>query len=97
MLSKIKLWIKSKFIVRDEVIIAPAKEATQQTDVRTLETIKRVRKSFEAQQTQMQARAMKAHDPSCKDVVACKKRKCFKFEPDKIVGESYEVSPRKQD
>lgn len=93
MFRKIKEWFKSKSIKVDDIVVAPIK--TEQADVRTLETIKRVRKSFKEQESQMQARAMKAHDPSCLDVVACKKRKCFKFEPDKIVSDSYKVPPRK--
>lgn len=91
MLKIIKNWFKRHSISMDDVVIAPSKAATQQVDVRTQETIKRVRKAFAAQAQQMQSRAMKAHDPSCDDVQACKKRKCFKWEPDKIVSEPYDV------
>ena len=91
MFKRIKSWLNRHSISLDDVI-APSKEATEQTDVRTRETIKRVRKAFAAQAQQMQSRAMKAHDPSCGDVQLCKKRKCFKWEPDKIVSEPYSVT-----
>ena len=87
MLKRLKSWFKNKFVQVDDIVIVPSKAATQQTDQRTLETIKRVRKAFKEQDAQMQVRAMKAHDPSCGDVQLCKKRKCFKWEPDKIVSE----------
>jgi hypothetical protein len=92
MLKTIKDWFKRKSISIDDVVVVPSKAATEQTDVRTQETIKRVRKAFAAQEQQMQARAMKAHDPSCGDVQLCKKKKCFKWEPDKIVSEPKEVN-----
>ena len=92
MFKRIKEWFEGKSIhLDDDVIIVPTKAATQQTDVRTLETIKRVRKSFKEQESAMNTRAMKAHDPSCGDVQLCKKKKCFKWEPDKIVSEAKEV------
>jgi len=91
MFKTIKNWFKRHSLAMDDVVVAPSKAATQQTDVRTQETIKRVRKAFDAQQKQMQSRAMKAHDPSCGDVLLCKKKACFKWEPDKIVGEPKEV------
>lgn len=91
MFKRIKNWFNRHSIAVDDVVVTPSKAATQQVDVRTQETIKRVRKSFAAQQQQMQARAMKSHDPSCGDVLLCKKKTCFKWEPDKIVSEPKEV------
>ena len=90
---KIKEWFKCKSIANN-TIIAPD-SIVYEVDTRDMETRKRVKKAFEAQEAQMNARAMKAHDPSCKDLDACKKRKCFKSVPDKIVSETYEVPPRK--
>lgn len=59
-----------------------------QENSRDSETKKRVSKEFESQKEQMNARALKAHDSSCLDVVNCKKLKCFKRIPDKIVSTS---------
>ncbi len=88
LLNRIKEWFKSKQLIQSE-IIAPT--PTHQVDQRDIETRKRVKKAFEAQKAQMEARTMKAHDPSCKDVSTCNKKKCFKWETDKIVSEPYEV------
>jgi len=93
MFQRLNDWLKGRVIVSDEGII-PVPALTHQVDQRDIETRKRVKKAFEAQSVQMQSRAMKAHDPSCKDLDTCKKRKCFKVEPDKIVSEPYEVKPR---
>jgi hypothetical protein len=92
MFKKIKEWFKFKSIVNNSVIIPTP--IVHEIDTRDIETRKRVKKAFEAQTAQMQARALKAHDPSCKDLDNCKKRKCFKSEPDKIVSDPYEVPPR---
>lgn len=89
MFQRLKNWFKRKQIIQDEIIVAPA--PTHQVDERDIATRKRVKKAFEAQKQQMQSRAMKAHDPSCGDVQLCKKRKCFKWEPDKIVSDPKEV------
>lgn len=93
MLSKILLWwisFKSRF--NFSLIKTPLDtSATSQESSRDIEARKRVKKAFEEQQSAMNARAMKAHDPSCVDPLTCKKRKCFKFAPDKIVSDPYEV------
>lgn len=94
MFAKLKNWFKNKYLFIDDVPVVPTKAATQQSDIRTQESIRRFRKSFQEQEAQMQERAMKSHDPSCKDVLACKKRKCFKWESDKIVSKPYNVPPR---
>lgn len=90
MLTRLKNWFKSKQLIKDDVIVAPV--PTHQIDERDIETRKRVKKAFEAQQKHMNARALKQHDPSCPDPDQCKKRKCFKWEADKIVSEPKEVS-----
>lgn len=89
-LQKLKNWFKNKYLFVDDVIPV-SKAASHQVDERTVATIKRVRKAFDAQQKQMDARAMKAHDISCSDIETCKKKKCFKWEPDKIVSEPKEM------
>ena len=57
-----------------------------QEDTRDKATRKRVRKAIEQQQEAMNARALVAHDPSCKDPLTCTKNPCFIRETDKIVG-----------
>lgn len=89
MFKKIKDWFISKSLVCDDVITSSIK--TEQVDQRDIETRKRVKKAFEQQEHAIKCRAIKAHDPSCSDVILCKKRKCFKVEPDKIVSEPYDV------
>lgn len=88
--SRIKDWLKGRVIVSDNGII-PVPNSTHQVDQRDIETRKRVKKAFETQKLQMEARAMKAHDTSCGDIQNCKKKKCFKWESDKIVSEPKEV------
>lgn len=90
LLSRIKEWLKGRVIVSDDGII-PVPTSTHQVDQRDIETRKRVKKAFEAQKAQMEARAMKAHDVTCGNIQDCKKKKCFKWEPDKIVSEPKEV------
>lgn len=92
MLNWLKSFFKNKSIVQADAVRAVV--PTHQVDVRDVETRKRVKKAFEAQESAMKARAMKAHDPSCVDPLTCKKRICFKPVPDKIVSEPYEVKPR---
>ena len=73
-----------KLIKQESMPFAP----TMQEDPRTIESIRRTRKTFEAQWTEMSARALKAHSPECPDPWTCTKENCFKFEPDKIVKQS---------
>lgn len=91
---RIRTWITSKFILSVDILVPCSKAVTHGVDERTMETVKRVRKSFKEQESAMNSRAMKAHDPKCEDLASCKKRKCFKFEPDKIVSDPYEVKGR---
>ena len=88
MFKRIKDWFKSKQLIHSEIVPLVPKH---QVDQRDIETRKRVKKAFEAQAQQMQSRAMKAHDASCVNVETCKKKKCFKWEPDKIISEPKEV------
>lgn len=67
-----------------------------QEDPENAATRKRVRKAFEEQQQELNARAMKAHDPTCPDTWECKKEQCFVWEPNKIVGKP-EIVKRKTD
>ena len=95
MLTKIKLWLYG-FRMRhgNDPFMGCVAYDVLQTDTRSHEMIKRIRKAFEQQQQAMNIRALKAHDPSCKDLLSCKKKHCFKREPDKIVSEPYEVKRR---
>lgn len=65
---------------------------TTQENPRDAQAVKSFNKSFDAQQQQMQVRVLKPHDPKCEDVWMCKRRKCFRRTPDKIIGESTTVS-----
>jgi len=94
MLKKIKTVLAACRIIRaDNPIMVCSPIDTTQQDVETLARIKRVRKMFEAQQAQMNARALQPH--SCKDPLSCQKSKCWKWKPDKMVGQSYEVEDSK--
>lgn len=84
-LKKIKRWFLTKqFILEEEVAPVTRTQMTQE-NIRDAQTRKRVAAAFKAQEKQMQARAMKAHDPSCLDPWGCQKIVCYTFEPDKIV------------
>jgi hypothetical protein len=74
---------KTRYSASSENIFTPS----LQEDPRTQESIKKTRKAFEAQQEQMSARALKQHAADCPDPWTCTKSPCFKWEPDKIVGE----------
>lgn len=89
----IRDWLKMKSIV-DNDSFAPQATASHKTDQREAATRQRVNKAFDQQTNVMNSRALKAHDPACPDPVICKKRKCFKPVPDKIVSEAYEVKKR---
>ena len=77
-------WLQDK--TRNKVIRHETYQPVAQQDPRALNSIKETRKDFEAQQEQMQSRAMKAHAADCKDPWTCTKSPCFKWQPDKIVG-----------
>jgi len=90
MISKIRKWLSNKRLVRSldtGGIVPSAFSPVSQEDIRAINDVKSFNKSFDAQQKQMQARAMVAHEPDC-DVLSCKKSSCFKWECDKIVKRS---------
>lgn len=60
--------------------------ATTQQDQRHVEMIKRIDQTFKEQKQDMQIRSTKAHGADCIGILACKKRKCFVLEPDKIMS-----------
>ena len=68
----------------DSSFVAPV----SQDNARDIETKKRVARAFKLQQGQMQARALKPHDPSCLDPLTCNKKNCFNRVADKIVATS---------
>ena len=85
MIQRLKRWIQSKLFIYDEVIPIIKATSIVQENPRDIETRKRVRQAFKAQEHQMQSRAMKAHDANCIDPWTCQKAICYKWEPDKIV------------
>jgi hypothetical protein len=82
-INAIKAWLYSKTLIRDDLLPSVA-IPTVQEDVRDVETKKRIAKVFEQQEKSMRIRALKPH--SCIDPLICKKRTCFKHEPDKIIS-----------
>ena len=90
MISKIRKWISNKRLIRSldaGGIVPSAFSPVAQEDIRALNDVKSFNKSFDAQQQQMQARAMVAHESDC-DVISCTKVSCFKWSADKIVRKS---------
>lgn len=63
---------------------------TTQEDARQRETSKRVGAIFEQQAAQLGARAFIAHEIGC-DEWTCTKNPCWKWEPDKIVSQPYDI------
>lgn len=92
MINRIKRWIYSKLFLFDDQV-TPMKVSSEKYCTRDAETRKRVAKAFKEQESQMNARSMKAHDVTCEDPISCKKIICFKWTPDKIV--KVEVVKRK--
>jgi hypothetical protein len=81
-------WIKSLFFPeqsRTTLRDTPLSPQVQE-DPRTQEAIKRTRAAFKEQEQAMNTRALKPHSAACKDPLACKTKKCFKWAPDKIVS-----------
>ncbi len=89
-LKKLKRWILTKQFLFEEEITPVTKAQSTQENTRDAQTRKRVAQAFKAQEKQMQARAMRPHSPDCKDLLTCKKRICFTWEPDKIVEKKHE-------
>ncbi len=84
MISKIVNWLKNKRLIRSFDVTSVPFVPVAQEDVRARTDVKNFNKSFDAQQQQMQSRAMVAHEQDC-DVISCNKSSCFKWECDKIV------------
>lgn len=64
---------------------------TEQEDPRTVESIKRVKKTFEQNKELINARALKPHSFDCEDNLMCDKDNCWQFVADRIVGNPYRV------
>jgi len=60
-------------------------------DTRTIEAAKRIRAHLIANHELIVARGMRPHTFDCEDNDICDKDNCWKWEPDKIVGEPYKV------
>jgi hypothetical protein len=71
--------------------IVPSMQNTVETDVASRRQMKRLRKSLDQQMKSANIRSLKSHGAQCKHMFDCEDHKCFKREPDKIVGEPYEV------
>jgi hypothetical protein len=78
-LNKIKTWIHTKRCMNNDVI---TREIIQTASVDT--QVDRLKRSLLAQRHEMNARAMKAHDPECKDMFNCKKDPCYIFRSDTL-------------
>ena len=79
------------------VNIKPTKEinsfktTTTQEDQKQAETRRRVGNYLQQNQDLLLARASRPHGFDCEDNQLCEKEDCWKFVPDKIVSEPYEV------
>lgn len=87
--NRLKKWyedIKKRHHIFDEEMtkIVHGKSAVQE-DPRAAAVRSSVRKSFEQQEQAMNIRALKPHDPGCKDPLTCTKKICFIKKHDKIV------------
>ena len=98
MINRIKNWLKNKKLIRSmdatgfgSSIFSPI----HKEDIRAVIDVKSFNKSFDAQQQQMQARSLVAHEPDC-DVISCRKKSCFVWAPDKIVRKSTVRMQRKK-
>lgn len=84
MFKRIKDFFRGKSINTEIQIFNPKAPMTQENPV-----VSRVKESFKQQEQEMQMRALKPHQ--CNDPLTCTKDPCWEFEPDKIVGESYNL------
>lgn len=88
--------IKYRFIsseLLENPINTIKKDRVVHEDGRYMQARSAVKKAFEAQEKQMKVRALKSHDPTCKDPRICKQIKCFKRVPDKIVKKAKVLRP----
>ena len=60
--------------------------------LRDAEQRKRINKTFDDQESEMNARALKAHDGSCESPLDCRRDTCLKWLPDRIVSYEYIVT-----
>lgn len=93
-----RLWDKIKYkLIAVDGIDNPIQQTTRVDSIkectRDKSTRARVKKAIKKQQKQMQMRALKAHDASCKDPLECNKPNCFVYEADKKVGQSVVKRP----
>lgn len=98
MISKIANWLRNKRLIQSvdaNGIVPSALSPVNQEDIRAINDVKSFNKSFDAQQKQMQARALVAHEPGC-DVISCNKVSCFVWKPDKIIATRKMSSTRKR-
>ncbi len=90
MLSKIKTLL-SLFKVKPTVILNnPFK--TEQQDTRDMETRRRVNDHFNKNMAYINTQAIMPHGYDCSDPVTCENVDCYKWQPDKIVGNPYKVN-----
>lgn len=85
-----RLWfkIKANFVSFDQLdnpLVQSTNHNSSQNDIRDIEISKRIARAFRQQKAQMNARALKRHDPRCRDPLTCTKPNCFIQEPDHIV------------
>lgn len=91
MINKIKAWIHAHKIYDSDtpIVVIPA---THQEDTNSIKS--RVKRAFESQKQQMNARALIRHQ--CKEPDICTKIHCFEWEPDKIRKVSTVRIPKKR-
>lgn len=95
-ISELLMRLKSRFISLEELgnPLASSSTSTVRTDHRDRKMRARVAKAFEQQQKLLKIRALKPHDPNCKDPLMCKQPVCFNRVPDKIVSDAYKVTKK---
>lgn len=92
-LKDFKHWIHNYRLIHQDTVVGGAKSNSVQQDVRSVNAVKEVQKSFEQQQESMVIRSLKSHRSGC-DIVQCVRDKCFIVEPDRIVLSTIIKRPR---
>lgn len=95
MLSKIKNVINRFRIIKisdTPLNMSPMIDTAFCESSRDQATIKRIDAVFKQQEQDMNTRALKPHSAHCADPDLCVKPKCYKWVPDKIVSDSYEIT-----
>lgn len=90
--NKIYGYVRSKHSI--DTVTPIFRPDVVQEDPRDQQAVKRVRAAFDAQQIQMQTRALKKHGSDCIDILNCKKDICFVGSPDQMVGGVYTVDKK---